>query len=690
MKLTGMLFGRARTHLCLFDKAYIADLDDEITDYIYPEHPLYKASLQTAFTPGGAQKNEQFGRELPSIDVITDQSRCDSPFATRPHSPFFPYIRHPARKPKPMASSATQSPMDPTILSSTNCAPSHIEAEQISELIHQGDTAISQLDDDILRATGTLANLIQRRQARGQEVRSLRGLISPIRRFPPEILSEIFVLCLRNYPLTDSYTSVDPRQPPFLFGQICTSWRNISLTTPRLWNNIRISPTTPMRRGFLSLAGLFLERSRPISVRFAMAIMTGDNIGTPLTLLWSFSTRLESLRLDVPVQYLQPLVGMPDQMFPALRKLKIRITSGSGFVGTSAVFATAFSLQNLELMSPRSMPVLRLLSDFPWAQLTTFHLASPDSPFLTRSIVSECTALEVCSIEVLHRRTPPHPVIDLEGCIMPEMRTFTYKGAYDEEEEAADSAQFLKVFSFPNLRSLSLGMTPECGEVLLELHQRSGFGLENLTLGPINSNTEQIVDLLSKLPTLKKLELDYSDGAEDPLLSALTHSGLGSQIAILPQLESLVMRVSATTNGAVLISMVAGPRADRPSSFSACLALAGGCIATSAQYAAQFIGRATGAAGCHAGGGCFGLHYLLLSCYVDHNRGSVHSFYCLAEIASQAIVWLSSAGRTARAPVLAEIKGHPQVERASPAYISHNEYRAATHRTLASQSALLR
>ncbi|KAJ7603299.1 hypothetical protein DFH06DRAFT_1114676 [Mycena polygramma] len=455
-----------------------------------------------------------------------------------------------------MGSSATQSPMDLTILSSTNCAPSHFEAELISKLIHQGDTAISQLNDDIHRTSDTLLDLVQRRQAHEKEVRSLRGLISPIRRFPPEILSEIFVLCLQECLPRPSYTSIDPSQPPFLFGQICSSWRTISLTTPRLWNDIRLSPTTPMRRGFLSLTGLFLERSRPISVRFAMAILTSDNIGTPLTLLWSFSTRLESLRLDVPVQYLQPLVGMPDQMFPALRKLRIRITSGSGFVGTIAAFATASSLKSLKFVSPRSMPVLRLLSDFPWAQLTTFHLASPDSPFLTRAILSKCTALEVCSIEVLHPWTPPHPVIDLEGCIMPEMHTFTYKGAYDEEEEAGDSAQFLKVFSFPNLRSLSLGMTPECGEVLLELHQRSGFGLEKLTLGHINLNTEQIVDLLSKLPTLKKLDLDYSDGAEDPLFSALTHSGLGSQIAILPQLEYLVMRVSANTNGAALFDML--------------------------------------------------------------------------------------------------------------------------------------
>ncbi|KAJ7617646.1 hypothetical protein DFH06DRAFT_960487, partial [Mycena polygramma] len=114
--------------------------------------------------------------------------------------------------------------------------PSHFEAELISELIHQGDTAIAQLDDDILRDTDALVTVIKRREARRLEVRSLRGLISPIRRFPPEILSGIFVICLSESLTTDFYTSIDPCQPPFLFGQICSSWRTISLTTPRLWD----------------------------------------------------------------------------------------------------------------------------------------------------------------------------------------------------------------------------------------------------------------------------------------------------------------------------------------------------------------------------------------------------------------------------------------------------------------------
>ncbi|KAJ7681976.1 hypothetical protein DFH06DRAFT_284956 [Mycena polygramma] len=455
----------------------------------------------------------------------------------------------------------SSSGMDLTVLSSTNCAPSQFEAEQIIQLIHQGEETISQLDDEISRTSDTLAKLQQRRETHREEIRSLRGLVSPIRRFPPEILAEIFVLCMRDSILLRSSTSFDPCQPPLLFGRVSSIWRTISLTTPRLWNNLRLSPKTPVTRGVVSFAELFVQRSRPIPLRLDMDIVASEYIGTPLTVMWSFSSRLVFLRLEVPLPYLQPLVGMPDHMFPALRSLEIHITSCPSrlpsLVRTITAFATSSLLQSLELTTPRPMAFLRLLPHFPWAQLATFHLKSSDSPLLTRSILSKCTALENCSIIVRDYPTHPHPVVDVESCILPEMRTFTYVGSVDEEEEDEDTVQFLKVFSFPNLRSLSLGMIPECGQILSELHQRSQFGLETLTLNPAHSTTEEIIDLLSKLPTLKNLGLTHNDdGAEDALLKALTHSELDTRIVILPQLESLAIRVAPNTRNSVLFDMI--------------------------------------------------------------------------------------------------------------------------------------
>ncbi|KAJ6465524.1 hypothetical protein C8R47DRAFT_48451 [Mycena vitilis] len=455
----------------------------------------------------------------------------------------------------------SSSGMDLTVLSSTNCAPSQFEAEQIIQLIHQGEETVSQLDDEISRTSDTLAKLQQRRETHREEIRSLRGLVSPIRRFPPEILAEIFVLCMKDSILLRSSTSFEPCQPPLLFGRVSSMWRTISLTTPRLWNNLRLSPKTPVTRGVISFAELFVQRSRPIPLRLDMDIVAIEYIGTPLTVMWSFGSRLEFLRLEVPLPYLQPLVGMPDHMFSALRNLEIHITSSPSrlpsLVGTITAFATSPLLQSLELTTHHPMGFLRLLPHFPWAQLATFHLESADSPLLTRSILCKCTALENCSIIVQLYPSPPHPVIDVDSCILPAMHTFTYVGPVDEEEDDEDTVDFLKVFSFPNLRSLSLGFTPKCGQLLSELHHRSQFALETLTLNPGHLTTEQIIDLLSKLPTLKNLGLTHDyDGAEDALFTVLTHSELDARIVILPQLESLSIRVAPSTSSSVLLDMI--------------------------------------------------------------------------------------------------------------------------------------
>ncbi|KJA24820.1 hypothetical protein HYPSUDRAFT_135483, partial [Hypholoma sublateritium FD-334 SS-4] len=63
-----------------------------------------------------------------------------------------------------------------------------------------------------------------------------RALLSPFRRLPDDIISEIFVGCLpvHHNPV------IDPRQPPLLLSLISRRTRSIALATPRLWAAIHI------------------------------------------------------------------------------------------------------------------------------------------------------------------------------------------------------------------------------------------------------------------------------------------------------------------------------------------------------------------------------------------------------------------------------------------------------------------
>ncbi|KIJ13172.1 hypothetical protein PAXINDRAFT_50824, partial [Paxillus involutus ATCC 200175] len=63
-----------------------------------------------------------------------------------------------------------------------------------------------------------------------------QGFISCIRRFPPEVLGEIFVQCLPG----DTYIHPGPDTVPLLLTGICKGWRQVALSTPRLWCSLRI------------------------------------------------------------------------------------------------------------------------------------------------------------------------------------------------------------------------------------------------------------------------------------------------------------------------------------------------------------------------------------------------------------------------------------------------------------------
>ncbi|KAJ6594712.1 hypothetical protein B0H19DRAFT_1009754, partial [Mycena capillaripes] len=68
-------------------------------------------------------------------------------------------------------------------------------------------------------------------------VEAHKALISPVRRLPLDIIQEIFVACIpihRNCVMSAS-------EPPILLGRICSSWRAISLSTPRLWARLHIA-----------------------------------------------------------------------------------------------------------------------------------------------------------------------------------------------------------------------------------------------------------------------------------------------------------------------------------------------------------------------------------------------------------------------------------------------------------------
>ncbi|KAE9401970.1 hypothetical protein BT96DRAFT_783696, partial [Gymnopus androsaceus JB14] len=93
---------------------------------------------------------------------------------------------------------------------------------------------LSEAETHVEALEKQISELMRQKDAKLVEVTSLRNLLSPIRRIPVEILSEIFELsCLPedgiftvNYDII-RYTS--------MVSRVCVAWRKAAYATPRLW-----------------------------------------------------------------------------------------------------------------------------------------------------------------------------------------------------------------------------------------------------------------------------------------------------------------------------------------------------------------------------------------------------------------------------------------------------------------------
>ncbi|KAK7434207.1 hypothetical protein VKT23_020337 [Stygiomarasmius scandens] len=117
-----------------------------------------------------------------------------------------------------------------------NQAPSAQDIPVIRGLLSKPLEKLGQLDSEIARLEAVLANLRQERDDVQEYVNAHQRLLSPSLRLPPEILSEIFVFCLPE----DRNPVCSVSQAPLLLGLVCRSWREVCLSTPRLWSAVHV------------------------------------------------------------------------------------------------------------------------------------------------------------------------------------------------------------------------------------------------------------------------------------------------------------------------------------------------------------------------------------------------------------------------------------------------------------------
>ncbi|KAJ7186435.1 hypothetical protein C8R46DRAFT_275314 [Mycena filopes] len=207
---------------------------------------------------------------------------------------------------------------------------------------------------------------IQDLRAEEQIKKRLRSTYYPVLTLPNELVSEIFIHFLPPYPLCPPLCGI---LSPTVLTHICRHWREIAISTPRLWRAMSFEGRHQTR-----MAKLWLERSgqSPLSIQTdefdGDACIDDDEI---LEAIIPHQARWEYISFHLPPER-APLPSM-DAPMPILRELELHIASLRG---------TSYPLAFRD--APRLTSAILWDFDYPtdllpWSQLTPISLIAKDT-----------------------------------------------------------------------------------------------------------------------------------------------------------------------------------------------------------------------------------------------------------------------------------------------------------------------
>ncbi|KAJ7845398.1 hypothetical protein B0H14DRAFT_2511012 [Mycena olivaceomarginata] len=131
-------------------------------------------------------------------------------------------------------SSLTESPFADRL--NTNYIPSDSEIVEIRAFLADPVDELARVEARIEEMEIALSQLKELRASLKTPIDAHRALISPMRRMPQDVLSEIFSSCLPS----EHNALIDPAEAPLLLGRICRHWRDIAYSTLMLWSSMHI------------------------------------------------------------------------------------------------------------------------------------------------------------------------------------------------------------------------------------------------------------------------------------------------------------------------------------------------------------------------------------------------------------------------------------------------------------------
>ncbi|KAJ6465575.1 hypothetical protein DFH09DRAFT_529600 [Mycena vulgaris] len=433
----------------------------------------------------------------------------------------------------------------------TNYCPHDAEIEEIKALIVEPGLRLKSLDDEITDLQRTLDKLKEEHSRLGAYIEDHRALISPVRRLPLDIIQEIFLACIP----THRNCVMSATEAPVLLGRICSSWRVISLSNPRLWSSLHI--TVPPHLGnpdhmlyrekllqrlettkaWLSRSG---ECSLSISLRSPYQPEEPDiapHVHLILQALLPFTSRWEHIKFTSRHSHLVTLSHLTAADVPALKSVAIdEITYGRS---TDVIQVDSFPLlggSGISSISLKGTSFDFLKLPLRWNSLTDLSLkeawvGTEITIELTVQLLSRCPALRTCMLRI---NGSPETGTGVVGKALVECAFLHTLDLRIVHGLTFAVRELFPRILFPELRHLRLFVypSPEDGDIS---YAPSFFAaaphIESLAINLDPLSRTSLIDFFRGLsPTIRKLRIEDPSPygrpnlVDDSVLEALTPS----------------------------------------------------------------------------------------------------------------------------------------------------------------------
>lgn len=457
----------------------------------------------------------------------------------------------------------------------TNYVPDGPSREAIRKFIATPIIELSHLDDEIALVKASYDKLLAKREELSKMIDSHHALLSPARGIPPELIKAIFILCLPE----ERNSAMSSLEAPVLLGRICSTWRQISLTTPQLWSSFHIvaphrylpdSEERLLQR--LGCVQMWLSRSGvcPLSISLfvpGLRLEDHDAMSILVESLVSFSRRWRHIDFHSPPATLRAVAALRLDDVPLLETLKLHFDTRplplDGFNSGNHPILRAPRLLSVSLYN---VPTKWRELSINWSRLTEICL---DGAFSLRLNVEEALntldrlpKLTTCILHLkptnVHDATMPR----VTPVVLPSLQTLRLADCHN-----LDFRLFFDNIVAPMLRELQIGAV--CNRQVrlehvpfLSLLQSPSSVIDTIGLSTESLREEAVWETLTLAPSLIRLKLQDPENdrsmVNDKFLSRLTPTESDNlEINCLGRnLEVLELKQSKNLSDEALLNMI--------------------------------------------------------------------------------------------------------------------------------------